>query len=47
MESANQETLDKITKNLDFNVIEKELRIIKKVNEKYKSCISPHITTMI
>lgn len=47
VESANQSTLDRINKNLKFEVIEQELRIIQEVNKEQKSCISPHITTMI
>jgi len=47
VESANQATLDKIDKNLKFEVIEQELRMIKEVNKQTWWCISPHITTMI
>ena len=47
VESANQKTLDMIDKNLKFDVIEKELKLIKEINKEYKWQISPHITTMI
>lgn len=40
LESANQKTLNKINKNLEQKIIEKELKIIKKIG------LEPHITIM-
>ena len=47
LESANQETLDKLNKGTFINQIESELQVIKQVNQKSKSQLQPHLTCMI
>lgn len=47
VESANQETIQKLDKNIDISKIEGELKMVRQANKKYKGQISPHVTTMI
>ncbi|MCI4625289.1 MAG: B12-binding domain-containing radical SAM protein [Candidatus Magnetoovum sp. WYHC-5] len=47
IESANQETIDKIDKKINIQNIPSELQLKNIANKTYKGCISPHVTTMI
>ncbi|MEO5357648.1 MAG: B12-binding domain-containing radical SAM protein [Nitrospirae bacterium YQR-1] len=47
IESANQETIERLNKKIDIAAVREELEMAKKANRKYKGMISPHITTMI
>jgi len=47
LESANQTTLNRLNKGTKLNTIESELKIIKQVNQQYKSQLEPHVTCMI
>ncbi|MGI5827768.1 MAG: B12-binding domain-containing radical SAM protein [Patescibacteria group bacterium] len=47
LESANQETLDRIGKGIRVTDVEKELEIIKKVNRETNGNLQPHVTCMV
>jgi len=47
LESASQKTIDKLNKGIKVDQVEKELKVIKKANQKYKGRLSPHLTCMV
>lgn len=47
LESANQTTLDKLNKGIRVDLVEKELAIIKQVNNETNGYLQPHLTCMI
>lgn len=47
LESANQKTLDRLNKGTDVGQIEKELEMIKQVNEETGGHLEPHVTCMV
>jgi len=47
LESANQKTIDRLNKGIKADQIEKELKVIKNANQKYKGRLSPHLTCMV
>lgn len=47
LESANQETLDKLNKGIKVDKIEGELKIAKEVNNKVGGHLEPHVTCMV
>ncbi|MCX6726188.1 MAG: radical SAM protein [Candidatus Shapirobacteria bacterium] len=47
LESANQETLDRLNKGTKITGIERELKIAKMANKKTKGHLEPHVTCMV
>lgn len=47
LESANQDTLDKLNKGILINKVKSELKLIKEINKEFKSHLEPHVTCMI
>ena len=47
LESANQETVDKLNKGIKIAEIEKELKVAKEANEEVKGNLEPHVTCMV
>jgi len=47
LESANQETVERLNKGIKINQIEKELRIAKEANKKVGGHLEPHVTCMV
>lgn len=47
LESANQETLDKLNKGTNVDKIESELKMVRNVNNKIKGHLEPHVTCMV
>jgi anaerobic magnesium-protoporphyrin IX monomethyl ester cyclase len=47
LESANQETLDKLNKGTIVNQVEKELKMIGEVNKEVNGHLEPHVTCMV
>jgi len=47
LESANQETVDRLNKGTKIANIEKELKIAKAVNQKVGGHLEPHVTCMV
>jgi len=47
LESANQETLDRINKGSKVNDIVKDCQMAKKANKKFNGSLEPHVTCMV
>ncbi|MGB9707091.1 MAG: B12-binding domain-containing radical SAM protein, partial [Microgenomates group bacterium] len=47
LESANQETLDRLNKGTKVDLIEKELQMAKKANKEVNGHLEPHVTCMV
>ncbi len=47
LESASQETVDRLNKGIKIAEIEKELEIVKEVNEEVGGHLEPHVTCMV
>jgi len=47
LESANQETVDRLNKGIKINKIEEELKTAKEANREVKGCLEPHVTCMV
>jgi radical SAM superfamily enzyme YgiQ (UPF0313 family) len=47
LESANQETIDRLNKGIKIAAIEKELRMVKEVNREVGGHLEPHVTCMV
>ncbi|MBM3205352.1 radical SAM protein [Candidatus Shapirobacteria bacterium] len=47
LESANQQTLDKLNKGIKVDEIEQELRMAKRANQEVGGHLEPHVTCMV
>ncbi len=47
LESANQETVERLNKGIKISEIEKELEIAKEANKEVKGRLEPHVTCMV
>ena len=47
LESANQETIDRLNKGIKIDEVEKELRMVKEVNKEVGGRLEPHLAFMV